>query len=472
MNPSRTRRALDRYSVLFGIAMLAAVLGNPISSVLSSLAEADPATMGTGVALITLVLAGFLATARALGPVAVSAADASWRLLSPLPRASVLGRTARLLATVAVVAGIALGVALLAVLGAPDHLTWRLLTAVAIGVSLTVGGLAVAVLAQAEQQWNSWLNVTLVVLVLLAAVSAGGQGRRVLATVAAAPPSAGTIVAAVAATAAALLVRQAWSAITRMPARLILAASTRTGNAATAAVSLDPGSLTWIAEDNHWRSRTLKSKPWPRLPAPLALAWQDWRRLAARPARLGLMAGSVVLPTLFAQAGAGRVAVLAGALAVAAMGVSGARRDAGNPAMAHLLGVNRRTALAARALLPAMLSTLWLGAALLLLSAAGALPGGPWWLFAPAVAPALAAAALRIARRSPVDHAMPVIDTPGGAVPTGPLFWAMTGVDLALVGCAPFVLALVTEPATLTAALVAQAALGAATLGGYLARAR
>ncbi|OPG04584.1 hypothetical protein B1L11_37450, partial [Microbispora sp. GKU 823] len=76
------------------------------------------------------------------------------------------------------------------------------------------------------------------------------------------------------------------------------------------------------------------------------------------------------------------------------------------------------------------------------LQAAGTLPAGAWWALGPAAAPALAAGALRMARRRPVDHSMPVIDTPGGAVPTGPLIWAATGVDLALLGSLPALAAL------------------------------
>src|SRR5690606_36986124 len=42
--------------------------------------------------------------------------------------------------------------------------------------------------------------------------------------------------------------------------------------------------------------------PWPSLPAPLALAWQDWRRLARRPGRLALIAATTALPALLTQA--------------------------------------------------------------------------------------------------------------------------------------------------------------------------
>ncbi|WP_169950107.1 hypothetical protein [Microbispora sp. H11081] len=82
---------------------------------------------------------------------------------------------------------------------------------------------------------------------------------------------------------------------------------------------------------------------------------------------------------------------------------------------------------------------------------------------APAAAPALTAGALRMARRRPLDHAMPVIDTPGGAVPTGPLVWAATGVDLALLGSMPALAALVRRPAD-----VAPYVAGTAVLAAYV----
>jgi hypothetical protein len=386
----------------------------------------------------------------------------------------VLSRPARVLALVALVAGSLLGLGLLAVLGAPDQLGWRLVGAMVLGVSASAGGMALAVLGQASQTWHAWLSVALVVLMVVAVVAAFGPVRAPLAAVAGAPVTALAAAASGAALSAALLVRRAWAMLGRMPAGPLLTASTRAGHVATAAVVLDPGALAWIAEDNHWRGRKLRSARWPSMPAPFALAWPDWVRLARRPGRLAVVAASAALPAVLAQAGGGGalvgVIVLAGGLAVAATGVSGARRDQDNPALARLLGVGTRKAVLARALLPALLSGGWTATAL---AAAGAVqPGGVMWLFGPLAAPALAAAALRMARRAPVDHAMPVIDTAGGAIPTGPLLWALTGVDLALLGCLPAFVALTAPPAGVAALLAAQALAGAAVLVAYVLRAR
>ncbi|MFI7634355.1 DUF6297 family protein [Nonomuraea sp. NPDC049400] len=481
---------LDRYTSVFGLVMLIAVLGRPLSTMITGLAgPVDPVRMGAGAALVALAVAGFLAAARAAGPVLLPAADASWLLLSPLNRRRLLARTGRVLIMVAVVAGLALGLGLLAVLGAPDQLVWRLLGALALGLSATVGGMALAVLGQASQSWQVWLTAAMVALLVLAVVAVTGQARTVLAVAASAPLSTVAAAASGAAVVSGLLVRLAWRSLDRIPTRTLLASSTRAGHVANAAVGLDPGALTWIAEDNHWRARTLSSRRWPSLPAPLALAWQDWRRLARRPGLLAIMFGAAALPAVLARAGAGPVAlesaVLAGALAVAAASVSGARRDSDNPALARIIGVGHRQALAARALLPMLLSGAWAGLALAGVSAfsgawwlfgpmagVSAFPGA-WWLFGPLAAPAMAAGALRMARRGPVDHSMPVIDTPGGAIPTGPLLWAATGADLAVLGCLPAIAAVaLSPPGALGGFLTAQGVFGVLTLVGYVWRRR
>ncbi|MFD0479174.1 hypothetical protein ACFQ0B_71615 [Nonomuraea thailandensis] len=181
---------------------------------------------------------------------------------------------------------------------------------------------------------------------------------------------------------------------------------------------------------------------------------------------------------------------------MASLSTSGARRDADNPALARLAGVSPRKALAARAVLPGLLAGAWTALALTGLAFGGGVAqggttavgdatagladaggvagglGGAWWLFGPLAAPALAAGALRMARRAPVDHSMPIIDTPGGAIPTGPLFWAATGPDLALLGCLPTAVALASQPAALAPFLVAQGVLSAVVLAGFVWRSR
>ncbi|WP_309240217.1 DUF6297 family protein [Actinomadura sp. J1-007] len=480
----RERTWTDRYTILFGAAV-AFVLAAPAAgrAVGAVPGAADPARAGAGLALIALLVAGALAAARAFGPVALSPADAAWLLLSPLPRRAVLRRSALILLAVSAVAGVALGVALLAALGAPDHATLRLLAALAVGAATAVGGTSAAVLAQASHRWDAWLLAAIGVALAaaaLAAVTSMGPGRHLTTAIAAAPVPA-WLAAASASAAAAAVAARAWTALGRIPARVLLDASTRSGNATAAALNLDPATLTWIAEDARWRGRRLRSRPWPaafgpvRVRGALAVAWQEWRRLSRRPVRLALLAAACAVPALTARAfaphahavPAAAVAVLAaGALAAAAAATTGARRDADDPALARLTRAPRRAVLAARALLPALLGGAWLTLALTALNAAGALPPGPWWPFGALCAPALAAGALRMARRRPVDHALPVLLSPIGSLPTGPLLWALTGADLAALGCAPALQALADGPSPSLAA--AQAATGALTLTAYL----
>ncbi|SEU16054.1 DUF6297 family protein [Nonomuraea wenchangensis] len=501
---SRTRStSLDRYVTLFCLLMFAAVAGQPVSELLTGLAGAagtvEPARLGAGVALLALGLAGFLAAARAAGPVLMTAPDASWLLLSPLDRRQVLGRTGRALLMVAVAAGLVLGLGLVAVLGAPDQLGWRVLGALVLGVSASVGAMALAVLARASQSWQMWLVVAVVALLVVAVVAVSGQVRTVLAVAAGAPLTAIAVAASLAAAGSALLARQAWRAFGRIPAREIAAASTRGGHVADAATGVDPSALTWIAEDNHWRGRRLRSRRWPALPAAFATAWQDWRRLARRPGRLAFTLATAGLPALLAQAGGAPgmlgAVVLAGGLAVAASAATGARRDAANPALARLLGIGHRPGLAARAVLPALLAALWTSAALagltltnptpspasaatLATSSSAPMTGAGFGLGVAELvlcgvlaAPGLAAGALRMVRRRPVDHSLPVIDTGAGPVPLGPVLWGVTGIDLALAGCLPALLALSTAPPQPGPYLVAQAVTGAAALAGYVLRA-
>ncbi|MFW5418136.1 hypothetical protein J0910_16110 [Nocardiopsis sp. CNT-189] len=473
----RRRSWSDRYTALMGAGLLAVMAAPVVDRAVSALPGGfDPARAGAGLALIALLLAGAVALARAVGPVGVSAADAAWLLLSPLPRRSVLSRTLLVLAAVCVAAGAALGLALLGALGAPDAPAARLLASAVLGVSWTLGGMAASVLAQASpsrEGWTAALLIALAAVAVAAAAMGAGPGQGVLAAIASASPAAWTAAASASAAAAAGLAGRARAAAARIPVRLLLEASSRSGLAAGAVASLDPGALTWAAEDAHWRSRALRSRAWPpRLRGAAAVAWPDWRRLARRPGRLALMAAAAALPVLAARAGGGvpgALAVLAaGALAVPAAGTAGARRDAEDAALARLLGAGPRALLAARSVLPALLGGAWLTLALAFLESSGA--GGPLWALGPLCAPALAAGALRMARRRPIEHAMPAVDTPLGPVPTGVLVWALAGADIAVLGCLPALAALaggVTGPL-----LAAQGVCGAAVLAAYCAAPR
>ncbi|MEE2045083.1 hypothetical protein Q7689_17140, partial [Nocardiopsis tropica] len=104
----------DRYITLFALGLLVVLAAPAVGRAVSGVpAGVDPARAGAGLALVALLLAGALVLARGLGPVAVSAADAAWLLLSPLPRRSVLTRTAVVLAALCTAFGAVLGLVLL-----------------------------------------------------------------------------------------------------------------------------------------------------------------------------------------------------------------------------------------------------------------------------------------------------------------------------------------------------------------------
>jgi len=162
--------------------------------------------------------------------------------------------------------------------------------------------------------------------------------------------------------------------------------------------------------------------------------------------------------------------LLAGAMAAGTQGTAAIRRDTNDPVLSRLLGVDAGAALAARAVLPALLSAAWLALALALLTLTGELPGaqGPvlWPLLGLAAGPGAAAAALRIARTAPVSPADQGPDTPAGNPPP----WLVTragSVLLGLAGAYPALRAVFTGRVP-GGTFVTQVAVSAVVLGGYL----
>uniref|UniRef100_UPI000ACD09AD DUF6297 family protein n=1 Tax=Microtetraspora niveoalba TaxID=46175 RepID=UPI000ACD09AD len=296
----RARTWQDRYTLVFAVVLLGAIAAQQMSQVwdglLAPVAAADPVAIGAGLTLVVLAYAGLMALARFAGPIAVSPPDAAWLVPSPLARRAVLRPAALRLLVVSAVAGAVLGVAALAVLGVPDLAALRLTGAVVAGVAACVGGAALAVLAQRSGPESDWLGVALAVLGALAIVAglAASSGavpplRSLLIALPRVPAGAVVAAAAAAFLAATGLAVRAWRALADFPARTVIASSARTGQAAGAIVTLEPALLTWIAEDNHWRARRLRSRPWPLLPAPLAVAWVEARRLGRRRGRLAAL---------------------------------------------------------------------------------------------------------------------------------------------------------------------------------------
>ncbi len=357
--------------------------------------------------------------------------------------------------------------------------SWLLLSALA-GAGCCLAAAAAEALAQPSERHRALVRgcCALVAVVALASALAGERSPAVSQAVirgfgGLSTPAFGT--AAVSALVlAAIAVSCVWRLLPRFPAGVLRTDSARAGRAFTAVAFLNLPLLAWTAEDDHWRGRLLPSRPWPKLPPLTAtLAWADWRRLGRRPGSLAVLAVSTVMPALVGAALTGRAhdavvaaALLAGGLAAGVQGTTASKRDLNDPALRRMLGVDAAPALIARAVLPTLLATAWLTLALTLLAAIGVLPGWLWPVLGLAAGPALAAAALRMARTAPINPAEWRFDTPMGTYYP----WLITralSLLLAFVAVYPALRAVDANQlhgATVTGQLV----LSAVVLGGYL----
>jgi uncharacterized protein DUF6297 len=489
---------LDWYAIAFAVVLVCVLLSDflaePFSRLTAHAGAGIPAQTAAGAALVVGAAAGLLMLGQAFGPLALPPADAFWLLLSPLDRRAVLLRPAAATAAISALAGGLLGVLGMA-MAAPylrpgeHHLVWVWLLLAAIsGAGFFLAAVGATMLAQPWQRWRARLRAACVAVAVAAAIAAvtaerwTAMSRTVTTWFAEISTGAVGVFAAAglaAACAAAILV---WRMLPRFPADVLWTDSARVGTTRMAVAFLNLPLLTWIAEDNHWRGRLLVSRPWPRLlvsrPWPrlspaFALAWADWRRLARRPALLVAVVVSTLAPALAGAAVTGHArgwttaaALLAGAIAAGTQGTTATRRDTNDPTLRRLLGVSAGEALAARAVLPALLSAAWLTLALALLVSAGVLRGWLWPLLGPVAGPGVAAAALRVARTAPINPAEQGPDTPIGSAPQ----WLITrafSVLIGLVGAYPALKAVLAGQVH-GGTFAAQMALSAIVLGGYL----
>ncbi|MBV9451946.1 MAG: hypothetical protein JO345_39280 [Streptosporangiaceae bacterium] len=485
----RHRRWYDWYAIAFAVVLavilMSDLLAEPFSRLTASAAHSAPAQAEAGAGLVIAAAAWLLMLAQAFGPLALSPADASWLLLSPLDRRDVLRQPTAATAAVSALAGGALGVLALAMAG--PYLRYRghrvpwdwLVLAVTGGAGFFLALVLTAVLVQPRQQLRGRLRITCAV-VSACAVLGGVAGERwtslsraVTARFAEISTAAIGVLAAVALAAASGAALLVWRMLARFPAEVAHADSARAGLTRLAASFGNLSLLTWITEDNRWRGRTLTSRPWPRVPPAFALAWPDWRRLGRHPAALTVLATSALAPALAGAAitGHGRGltiagTLLAGALAAGTQGTAATRRDSYDPALRRLLGVDTGAALAARAVLPALLCAAWMTLALALLVLTGVLSGWLWPPLGLAAGPGLAAAALRMARAGLIDPAEQGPDTPLGSVPPWLISRALS-VVVGVAGCYPALRA-ISAGRVHGSTLAAQVAVSGVVLGGYL----
>lgn len=491
----RRRSWVDWYAAGFALVVAGIYFSDIIASPLSRLSGQAAASRTaalqavTGAGLVIGAGAGLLLLAQALGPLVLSPADSSWLLLTPLSRRGILRRPALTAAVGATLAGALLGVLALAMAG-PYLRTasvstgggslpgsWLALSAVA-GAGSSLAAVAAEALAQPGERPRALVRVTCAALAVVALAGAlAGQGSSALTRAVTAVFGGLTTpdfaIAAVAAVALACLAWMLlWRALAGFPAAALRADSARSGRALLAAGILNFSLLFWIAEDNHWRGRLLRSRPWPKLPPAMALAWADWRRVSRRPGPLAVVTVASVFPALLGAAFTGRArgiliaaALVAGAMAAGLQGTTGARRDMDSAALRRLLGVSPGRVLAARTVLPALLCTAWLALALTVLPAVGAL-GGWWWPLLGLAGPGAAAGVLRLARTAPVDPSDRGPDLPMGNTPP----WVISrfiSVALAGIGSYPLLAAVVHGHAG-AGSVLSQFFVSAAVLGIYL----
>jgi hypothetical protein len=486
----RRRSWLDWYSTGFALVFAGIYLSDILVSPLSRLSGLTAATRAaalqavTGAGLVIGAGAGLLLLAQALGPLVLSPADSSWLLLTPLSRRGILRRPALTVAAAATLAGALLGVLVLAMAGpylrpAGGSLpgSWLALSAVA-GAGSSLAAVAAEAVAQPGERARAAVRATgaaLAVLALAGALVAQGSTAVTRAVTAvfgglATPDFAVAAVAAVALACLAWVLL--WRAMAAFPAAALRGDSARSGRALLAAGVLNFSLLFWIAEDNHWRGRLLRSRPWPKLPPALALAWADWRRVGRRPGPLAVVTVASVFPALLGAAFTGKAhglliaaGLVLGAMAAGLQGTTNSRRDTDSAVLRRLLGVSPGPVLAARAVLPALLCTAWLALALTILPAVGAL-GGWWWPLLGLAGPGVTAGVLRLARTAPIDPGNRGPDTPMGNTPPW-MISRLLSVAVAAIGSYPLIAAVLSGHAA-GGRVALQLIVSAVVLGIYL----
>ena len=185
----RRRSWLDLYAIGFGIVIACIYGSDLLTAPLSRLSGGRAHAAGqastqaasqavAGAALVIGIAAGLLMLAQAFGPIALSPADSSWLLLSPLNRRALLRRPAATVAGLGALAGVAGGVLALAMAGPYLHYGSRALPAAWLALSAVSGaGIFIAIvfagaLAQPRPRWRTRLRRCCAAVAAIAVVGA------------------------------------------------------------------------------------------------------------------------------------------------------------------------------------------------------------------------------------------------------------------------------------------------------------
>jgi hypothetical protein len=453
--------------VVVGIAL--GVFGQPIFGFFGIVLSGTTAAAGVARTFSSVVApAAALALTGALlrvllriGPIWLPAVEVAWLLRAPVKRGSLF--LGRLLAVSIVSVLLMATIACIVAAVSPPITPFGLVAVCALGVATGLVVVAVGVLLQyvgesAERVGSavgsvmSGIGVIASAAVLLPSSSVLGTVRDVLDWsgpwgwyVLAAHGGFGAIVGLVGGLLLAVLsvVALMWVA-PRVRHGAVADASARTAIIVGAATVLDPGALAPAAEAR----RVGRRRPRGRLPkwrSLFALVGQDLLVLRRRLDRLIAAVVVALSPGLaLALTGGGRasaifaglVLLLAGTWA-AGVTTGPAGREANAAGLARLLAVPKTQLRTVRLVLPAVIGALWgIGTTAVL----GALLHGPlllWMLMGLLAAPGWALGAIRAASRGPVRNDLPVLSTPMGLIPTGPLLWLFTGLEVSAVVTLP-----------------------------------
>nr|WP_238324135.1 DUF6297 family protein [Salinispora pacifica] len=437
-------------SVLVGIAVVAGTLPRLLSG------DRSAADSAAALPLLAVGLLGYafaLTLAARFGPVTATPATLAWWLASPVDRRLLLLPSAAMVLSVAAVAGALHGAFVVTVVGAQDQAAAAAVVGAGVAAAVLTGALAVVIQTVTDAS-TAVLERIAVLLGVVAAVltmartpvpawtgpwgwpqaAADGRGGSWLLWVAVAALMVAGIVV--------------WR-LDRLPLRRLAAGSTLGAITGAGLITVDPGIASRAAEEHRWATRPRTGGRLPRIAGPRAVVGHDLLVTRRSPEHLLVAGATLLIPTLLGILTGWGITLavgwlLSGLAAVTPCTVN-ARRDRDLPALRRLLTLPGPALLAARSVLPTVLAVAWgVGAGTLLTARTPGAEGWAWPILGAAAGPGLAAGALRAARRGAVRHELPPIVTPMGILPTGPLHWAATGYDTAILFTIPTLAALIT----------------------------
>ncbi|MFC7549206.1 DUF6297 family protein [Plantactinospora sp. GCM10030261] len=440
------------YVVLLTVLVGGAMIGEPLVGEFWPDQPVPPTALPAdrSAALLTLVPLLAYAVLRRIGPVSIGRADLAWLFPAPVARRGLL-----LPGVLGMLAGMgvlgAVGGLLLVGRVAPRPvevaavLSWSL---AGVGLGWVVG--LVATVAQRYGRPGRLVDAAVLLAAIPpTAVAAGlwrpGPGLPDAVVAGLIRPGAAVLMAGLllAGAVAGLSALVGWL-LGRFPGHLVVEAATVRGGYLDATIAAEPGFLAEQEQRRYWQRRHMRSVRLRRLPRWLLPVQHDLLVLRRRPVRLAALALAASTPAV-AFAGPWwlpALVVALGALLVAGTTTDAVRQDSAQPALLRLLGLTARQALAGRLVVPTLLAGGWAVLALAFAGRFGDLRPGPWWALGVALAPTVGTAALRRARAGFVRHDLAHIDTPAGALATGPLLWLLSGVDLFVLFGLPALLAL------------------------------